>query len=48
MLSHKEFDRLTREEKVAYLAAAIEAVTNNVPVVNFPVVPPSTEDKGDT
>jgi hypothetical protein len=33
LLSHEQFARLSREEKVAYLSEAIEAVNQNVPML---------------
>jgi hypothetical protein len=33
MLSHEEFGKLSSEQKIAYLAAAMEAVRNNVPII---------------
>ena len=35
LLSHEEFAKLTREQKIAYLSMAIEAVKENAPMIGF-------------
>jgi hypothetical protein len=35
LLSHEEFAQLSREQKISYLAAAIEAVKQNAPLIGF-------------
>ena len=45
MLSHEEFAKLSKDEKIAYLNAAIAAVRDNVPIVG--VVIPRPEKKRD-
>jgi hypothetical protein len=36
LVSHQEFARLSRKEKIAYLAKAIEAVQQNTPMLSPP------------
>jgi hypothetical protein len=43
-LSNEEFALLSREEKIAYLTKAIEAVTHNAPVVAVLRPPPEDEE----
>jgi hypothetical protein len=40
MLSHDEFAKLSKDAKIAYLKAAMEAVRNNVPIIGVLVPPP--------
>jgi len=47
LLSNEEFALLSREEKIAYLTKAIEAVTNNnAPAVAVLRPPPEDEESG--
>lgn len=35
LLSHEDFAKLSRDQKIAYLSLAIEAVKENVPIIGF-------------
>jgi len=40
MLSHEEFAKLSKDEKIAYLNAAIAAVRDNVPIIGVVIQRP--------
>jgi len=46
LLSNKEFAKLSREEKIAYLKAAIEAVKSDAPIVGIGATQYSDPDDG--
>jgi hypothetical protein len=46
LLSHEEFGRLSREEKLAYLTGAVTALKSNVPLAAARPPPPKEENPG--
>ena len=45
LLPNEEFAKLSREEKIAYLSMAIEAVKQNAPVIGFIHAPTNEANK---